>query len=262
METAEEKLERLKTLAANVDSFCLQLKLSEIQKIAANIYTIEGRSLARLAEGLPYERPPYVNLIDRRSTVGREHIWTAFSDLYHKRLVAVNSAPSSSSDYNSYLARLSVTHPLPSKPTPPPSADRPLTAPSLGSITVSIKHVVWDDVSMALSVDYSGYMTGVNGSLTDIAGTTQHDLHALMGTHDRSRPAAEIGDDLIKRWKAKDNSKGQIGVRTLRIPSKITGDIRPVQPIQPVEGMSRIQQIDTEEALISDSPPKPNTTDS
>ena len=91
IETAEEKLERLKALAANVDGFCLQLEVAEVQQIAANVYAAKGRSLARLVEHLPYERPPCVNLIDCRSIAGREHIWTALSDLYLKRLVAVNS---------------------------------------------------------------------------------------------------------------------------------------------------------------------------
>ena len=137
METAEEKLRRLEALATSVDGFCLQLKLEEIQKIAANIYTIEGRSLARLVEDLPYEQPPSVNLIDRRNIVGREHIWTALSDLYHKRLVAVNSDPSSSTDYDNYIAKLSASNTLPPEPKSPLSADRPLTAPALGTIIIS-----------------------------------------------------------------------------------------------------------------------------
>jgi len=260
METAEEKLSRLKALAANVDGFCLQLKLEEMQKIAANIYTIEGRSLAPLVEDLPYEQPPAVNLIDRRNIASREHIWAALTDLYHKRLVAVNSDPSSSSDYDDYIAKLTASDTLPPEPKSPLSADRPLTTPALGTIIISIMHVVWDDKSMALSIDYSGYMTGVNGSAIDFAGARQRDLFALIGTHDRSRPAAEVGADLIRRWKAKDGSKGGIGVRKMGIRSKITGEVRPVQPVQPTEGTSRIQQTSSEEVLMSDSPSKSTTT--
>ena len=238
MKTVEEKLRRLEALATNVDGFCLQLKLEEMQKIAANMYTIQGRSLARLVEDLPYEQPPSVNLIDRRSIVGREHIWTALSDLFHKRLVAVNSSPSSSKDYDDYIARLSASNTLPLEPKPPLSVDRPLTTPSLGTITFSIKHVVWDDRSMALSIDYSGYLTGVNGALFDFAGASQYDLHALIGTHDLNRPATEVLDDLIKRWKAKDNSKGEIGVWTARYRTKkIEGDVRPVLLAQPIQGI-------------------------
>jgi len=238
MGALKEKLRRLEALATNVDVFCLQLKVEEMQKIAANMYTIHGRSLARLVEDLPYAQPPSVNLIDRRSIVGREHIWTALSDLFHKRLVAVNSSPSSSKDYDDYLAILSASNTLPPEPKPPLGADRPLTTPSLGTIAFSIKHVVWDDVSMALSINYSGYLTGVNGALFDFAGATQYDLHALIGTHDRSRSAVEVLDDLIKRWKAKDDSRGEIGVWTARYRTKkIEGDVRPVLPAQPIQGM-------------------------
>jgi len=59
--------------------------------------------------------------------------------------------------------------------------------------------VVFDDVSMAFSVDYNGYVVGVNGEVFNVAGDRQHDLYVLVGIYDRSRPPAEIRDDLIRR---------------------------------------------------------------
>jgi len=108
---------------------------------------------------LSFASAPFVNLIDHRTKdmEGRSMVWKAFSDLYLGRLVAVNIPQSASgSDYENYLASLSAetSNYLPARP--PLNADRPLFTPSLGSIVIRLTHALWDDMSLAFYVEYSG----------------------------------------------------------------------------------------------------------
>jgi len=252
MESAEDKLARLTAVATNVDSFCLHLNLAEVRQLATDVFIIRGRESTRVIEELAFESDPCTILVDRQTKSGREQIWNTLSDLYLQRLVAVNSGPAASSDYSAYVASLSTDYPTQQEQTTSTNLDRPLLTPSLGTTTISLMKVVWDDASMALCVECSGYVMGVNKSLIRIAPARQRDLVVLVGTHERSRPGVETRDDLIRRWKQGDSSKGDIQVLEMAHHARLKVDVRPVQS---AEGTSPVQR-SSEEALIPDSPPR------
>jgi len=138
------------------------------------------------------------------------------ASLSTERIVAqsrvVHSDHSSSSDYDEYLASLSSGQnvaqsrspkvclrrfALPQQPAQ--DVDRPLSTPSLGTLSVWVTHVVWDDMSIAFAVEYGGFFRGTGDERVVVSQKPEENLHVLVGTCDRSRSAEEIGADLIRR---------------------------------------------------------------
>jgi len=227
------ELERFKTLVESTESFQLQLDLVEVRRMARRLYATMGPDSARVVDQLSFEDPPFVNLIDRRhkDVEDRSAVWKAFSDVYLGRLVAVNVPNSDSGhDYTSYVARLSADAHSNILSTPLPTTDRPVLTPSLGTITIWVTYVVWDDISIAFSVEYDGSLHGIGDHIIEVAGARERNLHILVGTHDRDRPTHEVGQDLIRRWRAEDNSQGEIQKLKLGFRTHLTGDIRPILP--------------------------------
>jgi len=217
----------------NTASFQLQLNKREVRGMARGIYLKSGRdtSLSIMRDLSSFESAPFLNLIDHQTKAveGRSIVWKAFSEAYLGRLVAINIPQSTSgNDYENYLASLSADLDMPVPAKPPLSADRPLLTPSLGSITIRLTHALWDDMSMAFSVVYSFFLQRVSGEWYSITEARETDGYVLVGTHDRGRSTSEVAEDLIRRWKSGDTSRGEIRVRELGNDTKLTGDVRPV----------------------------------
>ena len=87
----EQKLDRLKVVVESTESFQLKFDVKKVEYMAIQLYYHDLDS-ARVVEHLPFENPPFVNLIDRqkKDVEDRKAIWKKFSDVYLSRLVAVN----------------------------------------------------------------------------------------------------------------------------------------------------------------------------
>jgi len=158
----EQELDHLRAIVESTESFQLKLDVEKVEDMAMQLYYHNPDS-ARVVEHLSFENPPFVNLIDRRKkdVKDRKAIWENMSDVYLGRIVAVN-IPSSDSDYDydNHLASLSTDARTKASSVPPSTMNRPDLTPSLGSITVWVTYVVWDDVSLAFSVEYDGSIEG------------------------------------------------------------------------------------------------------
>lgn len=132
------------------------------------------------------------------------------------------------SDYQNYPASLSTDLHVSAPVRRPVNADRPLSTPSLGSIVIRLTHALWDDVSIAFSVEYTGSLRRVGGQRYTITEAWETDLYVLVSTHDRSRSTSAVSEDLIKRWKSGDTSRGEIHFRALGFNVTLSGDVRPV----------------------------------
>ena len=198
----EQKLDRLKVVVESIESFQLKLDVEKVEYMAIQLYYHDLDS-ARVVEHLPFENPPFVNLIDRqkKDVEDRKAIWKKFSDVYLSRLVAVNLQSNDSGyNYDSYLERLSKDTKINILSRPPlPESNRPALSPSLGNITIWVTYVVWDNVSIAFSVEYDGSLDGVRDYIIEVADARERNLHVLVGTHDRTSSAREVGEDLIRR---------------------------------------------------------------
>ena len=46
---------------------------------------------------------------------------------------------------------------------------------------------------------YDGSLDGVRDYIIEVADARERNLHVLVGTHDRTSSAREVGEDLIRR---------------------------------------------------------------
>ena len=87
-------------------------------------------------------------------------------------------------------------------------------------------------MSLAFSVEYDGSLDGVRDHIIEVADVRERNLYVLVDTHDRTRSAREVGEDLIRHWKDGDNSKGEIQTMKLSMGLyEFIGDVRPVIPL-------------------------------
>jgi len=90
---------------------------------------------------------------------------------------------------------------------------------------------VWDEASMMFAVEYGGSIQGIGGQRIVVSKKRERNLHVLVGSCDSSKSSDDIVTDLLRRWKAGDESKGKIWVRQFfGLDVKLSGEIRPVLP--------------------------------
>jgi len=227
----DKKVERLTALRDSVQLYHLHLDAQAVDDITTTVYRSEGQAFWNLVDSLTFEVRPFVKLIDRQSLHDDERtaVCAGFGNQYLARLFVVHSDHDSSNDYNDYLAKLSTEQDAALPGKTPYSADRPLSTPSLGTLTVYVTHVVWDSLSVAFAVEYGGSFRGLGDQRIIISQKREENLHLLAGTWDRSRSAEDLGADLIRRWRSGDDSKGKIGVMGFfGVGTQLSGDLRPV----------------------------------
>jgi hypothetical protein len=228
--------QRWKDLVASVESLCLRFDYAAMRAYIFRVCYDPGKdqyeAFDKLASQDLIEPDFRVNLMHRRNMATYPDVWSAYTVLYEGRLHGLHDE-SSSNDYNEYLATLLKQSLSTSVVVPDMTKEETSTTPSLGQIRASVQYLVWDDTTMALTIRLDRSWFGKNGLHYEVPATAYKLAHVLIGTvNGEYSNRLEIGEDMIKRWHAKDHSQGQIRAVKIGVgvaPNR-SGGVRPILP--------------------------------